>query len=86
MKWDRAQAKWSQWMGSQAPDAQPMEIDRVEGKGGWNKGKGQKGKGKSNKGFQKGKGKGGNKGKSKSVNNMEENNQQNLKPKPDTSS
>ena len=34
----------------------------------------------------KGKGKGGNKGKSKSVNNMEENNQQNLKPKPDTSS
>ena len=59
LKWDRAQAKWSQWMGSQETDAQPMEIDRVEGKGGWNKGKGQKGKGKSNKGFQKGKGKGG---------------------------
>ena len=34
----------------------------------------------------KGKGKGGNKGKNKSVNNMEENHQQNLKPKPDTSS
>ena len=31
----------------------------------------------------KGKGKGGNKGKNKSVNNMEESNQQNLKPKPD---
>ena len=59
LKWDRAQAKWSQWMGSHETDAQPMEIDRIEGKGGWNKGKGQKGKGKSNKGFQKGKGKGG---------------------------
>ena len=59
LKWERAQAKWSQWMGSHETDAQPMEIDRVEGKGGCNKGKGQKGKGKSNKGFQKGKGKGG---------------------------
>ena len=44
-----------------------MEIDRVEGRGGWNqKGKGQKGKGKSDKGFNKGKNKGGGKNQGKS--------------------
>ena len=44
-----------------------MEVDRVEGCGGWNqKGKGQKGKGKSDKGFSKGKNKGGGKSQGKS--------------------
>eukprot|EP00435_Cladocopium_sp_Y103_P058208 s2990_g20.t1 len=65
LKWDRAQAKWAQWMGSPDSEAQPMAIDRVEGKG-WNqKGKGQKGKGKSDKGFTKGKNKGGGKNQGK---------------------
>eukprot|EP00435_Cladocopium_sp_Y103_P065375 s72_g27.t1 len=65
LKWDRAQAKWAQWTGSPDNEAQPMEIDRVEGKG-WNqKGKGQKGKGKSDKGFNKGKNKGGGKNQGK---------------------
>ena len=42
LKWDRAQAKWSQWLGTQNSDVQPIEIDRVEGKGKWNnKGKSQ---------------------------------------------
>ena len=67
LKWDRAQAKWSQWMGSPDNEAKPMEVDRVEGRGGWNqKGKGQKGKGKSDKGFNKGRNKGGGKNQGKS--------------------
>ena len=67
LKWDRPRAKWSQWMCNPYSEAKPMEIDRVEGRGGWNqKGKGQKGRGKSDKGFSKGKNKGGGKSQGKS--------------------
>ena len=56
LKWDRAQPKWSQWLGAaESPDVQPMEIDRIEGKG---RGGKAKGKGKGDKGQPKGKSKG----------------------------
>eukprot|EP00435_Cladocopium_sp_Y103_P047343 s881_g13.t2 len=56
LKWDRAQARWSQWLsGPEVSESQPMEIDRIEGKG--NKGRG-KGKGKQGATGQKGKSKG----------------------------
>ena len=56
LKWDRAQAKWFQWLGAaESPDVQPMEIDRIEGKG---RGGKAKGKGKGDKGQPKGKSKG----------------------------
>ena len=61
LKWDRAQAKWTSWLGEEFSEATPMEIDRVDGgKGGWNqhKGKGKNQKGKGDKGAQKGKQKG----------------------------
>ena len=76
LKWDRAQAKWFQWLGAaESPDVQPMEIDRIEGKGRGGKAKGKSkdknkgknhansydhaGKGKGKSGQSQGKGKGG---------------------------
>ena len=58
LKWDRAQQRWGHLIAS--PDATPMEIDRVEWKGG-KKGDGKKGGGKEpskgKKGGKDGKGK-----------------------------
>eukprot|EP00435_Cladocopium_sp_Y103_P009533 s340_g2.t1 len=61
LKWDRAQAKWTSWLGEEFSEATPMEIDRIE-----NKGKGKNNKGKGNKGSWKG---GGKDGKSKNYDN-----------------